>query len=64
MIRNKKKARGSQHSERQIFRNFKMSNFKIMKHELFDFSNLFSYFFMFELFEHLKYIIIMQIGNF
>ena len=49
--------------ERPIFRNSEISNIKMTNDQLLDFlfSNLF---FLFKLFEHSKYIIIYQIGNF
>ena len=48
--------------ERSIFRNFKISNIKITKHELFDsFIIEFIFFISYKLFERPKYLIIFQI---
>ena len=62
-IRNIGRSGGGQHLERlnvelSIFWNFIMSNIKITKDESFDF------FYLFNLYEQSKYMVIYQIGNF
>ena len=52
--------------ERPVFQNFEISNIKITRDELFDFSYFriyFSFFYLIELFEHSKYMIIYKIGK-